>query len=467
MPTRPSDLPDWATGGAAVIVQPPAPSRATGWISPLKPPDSWMNWLFNTIYLWTQFFSETVAFYDDLLEAISGLSVGDTCTVFESDATLGPGVEEIEKDTGMTATTSTTGDIDTCGDLVVFGAADNDPKGVNRALDEAQSGGTPIAEYTRSEGIGNARNTLHVRTNGVLTIVVYQDTVTSKNWVEGFNALTAASLWTHDNDTDQVDDVVLINNTVVIIHPRTSGVGDTVANRNVHALNATTGVVLWSYDHSALAFASGSICSNGRQVFIAGSATGYASLANLRALRLSDGFDVAGEGSTGTDLSGLAWDTIITDNVTIACAACDRRMLYLGKNSAAANQIEARGISNGELVWSVAHPDSTMSCRSIIVDQDYVIVTMTDSSSPREGFVEAYDRKTGALVWRYAASDKTATHTGCVAAVSDGQKVFCMAEDESLIWQITRGNIPHPFRRVNPATFNDGYRNLKLQPEPF
>lgn len=51
MATKPTSLPEWASGPAAEIQDPGAGKRAIGWIAE-KPPHEWFNWLLNLIYQW-------------------------------------------------------------------------------------------------------------------------------------------------------------------------------------------------------------------------------------------------------------------------------------------------------------------------------------------------------------------------------------------------------------------------------
>lgn len=52
---KPVSLPRWATGGGAVITDPPSGNKDTGWTLNQVPPSSWFNWYMNLVYLWTQY----------------------------------------------------------------------------------------------------------------------------------------------------------------------------------------------------------------------------------------------------------------------------------------------------------------------------------------------------------------------------------------------------------------------------
>lgn len=48
----PSDLPEWASGGSAVVINPTTAKKAVGFVNSEKPPAGFFNWLFYTINLW-------------------------------------------------------------------------------------------------------------------------------------------------------------------------------------------------------------------------------------------------------------------------------------------------------------------------------------------------------------------------------------------------------------------------------
>lgn len=446
MPTRPSDLPQWATGAGASVTEPPDQSKGLGWQRGVPPVAGWMNWLLNNIYEWLVYFNATVLVFDDLEEAIASLAVGDLCVVYEDDTA--PATEAIEVQTAYTATTFLDADIDTCGDIVVICGGDNDPMGVGRDLDGAENAGTPDVSYART----NTGTCTAVRTNGTYTVTAYGQ------YVECFNATTGASVWVYDNGVgDSPIDMCISRNRVLFVTTTTAG------GYQLICLNLTTGAVVWSFDHNAASLYA--IATNGHQVFVVGAASGHASGANFRAINFDNGRDATGEGVNGIDPTGRAWNQVLASVAAIAALACDGQFVFLGRDSGAANQVSCYAAGDGSNVWNIAHPDGTLHCRHLVVDQDYVICCMSDDGTPAEGYLEARDKRTGALVWRWAASDETATHTACMAACSDGQAIFAIAEDEARIWRITRGNVPVRMRRVNTSTEHSRYRTLKLQPE--
>lgn len=65
---KPTQLPQWADGGSADVVEPSAGKKTLGWILE-KPPFQYFNWLFLTIYLWCFYLKAGI---------MSGDGVGDS-----------------------------------------------------------------------------------------------------------------------------------------------------------------------------------------------------------------------------------------------------------------------------------------------------------------------------------------------------------------------------------------------------
>lgn len=54
--SNPALLPEWATDGAADIVEPTSGKKALGWKRKERPPGQYFNWLLNLIYQWISYF---------------------------------------------------------------------------------------------------------------------------------------------------------------------------------------------------------------------------------------------------------------------------------------------------------------------------------------------------------------------------------------------------------------------------
>lgn len=52
---RPTDFPEWASGGGADITDPGASAKSQGWVDKQKPPHDWFNYWQNLVYDWFQY----------------------------------------------------------------------------------------------------------------------------------------------------------------------------------------------------------------------------------------------------------------------------------------------------------------------------------------------------------------------------------------------------------------------------
>lgn len=60
MAERPTQVPEWATGEDADIVEPPAAKKAQGWVQGEKPPAGFFNWLFSQLTRWIAWFAQEI-----------------------------------------------------------------------------------------------------------------------------------------------------------------------------------------------------------------------------------------------------------------------------------------------------------------------------------------------------------------------------------------------------------------------
>src|SRR5690606_21386606 len=60
MADRPTQVPEWATGEGADIVEPPAGKKAQGWVQGEKPPAGYFNWLFSLLTRWIEWFAQEI-----------------------------------------------------------------------------------------------------------------------------------------------------------------------------------------------------------------------------------------------------------------------------------------------------------------------------------------------------------------------------------------------------------------------
>ena len=391
-----------------------------------------------------QYLSATHRAFDKLETAVgfadANLDAGDTLVVFEDDNATGPGV--LVNSTEFSDGSS----VDASGDLVVASGADADPIAFDRDLQT-------VTTYTRT----NSGNCIVIRTDGVRTVLGYD------RFVECFNATTGASVWVFDFDTgggDFVRDLCIVAGFVYVVHDISGAGADADGSKQLHKLDLVDGSIAWSYAHSA-AGPLRSVCCNGRQVFVSGDVSSFASNASLRSVNASNGFDVAGEGGVGTDLTGLTWDQNVGALVQSGVMDCDGHTIYLGRDEADTNQLEARSQADGETAWVYAHPDATQFATHVSVDQEYVYVSYSDVTA--DGFLQAHWKQHGGVAWRFGTPPLPVDR--CVAAVSDGCAVFGMWPGDVALRRLTRGNVPTRFRVIDRDTELVRYRNWKLQPE--
>ena len=60
MADRPTQVPEWATGEDADIVEPPAGKKEQGWVQGEKPPAGYFNWLFSQLTRWIAWFAQEI-----------------------------------------------------------------------------------------------------------------------------------------------------------------------------------------------------------------------------------------------------------------------------------------------------------------------------------------------------------------------------------------------------------------------
>lgn len=453
MTTRPTDRLDWATDADAEVSLPPKPTRVSGWpIVPnvLKPPNAWVNWLWQLVGQWLHHTS--TATYTDLREACldTDLDVDSFITLFEDEGALGAGQEELD----VTAMTSDPeGGIDANGQIVVYATGNADLVGMLRDLTGANGTGN-LVDFVRT----NAGIVRDVRCDEEMVVAAYG------NYAEAWD-LEGNSLWVWDSGGVPVNGVAIGPDGVYLVHRlTTSGAADATIDRHLHKVQRSDGATIWDLKHSATAASDlERVCTNGRQVFVLGDISSYATTAGVRALRASDGADATGEcndGGNATDDEGLTWDLAFGSTTWIECG---HGRVYIGFSSAAGNQILARSQGTGEASWAYPHPNGSVDCVCLAVDQDYVLGAFSDGAGPSKGKIEAFDPITGTLKWHWAEPDGLGDFSASHRIVSDGCKIFAVAEDITKVWRVTRGNVSTTLRRSAVDEF-DRIRNWIFQP---
>ncbi len=447
----PTETPNWAKDAAIPqdLVAPEPAKQDAGWAFLNPVPHQHVNWFWNLVSQWLQFLSATNRVFNDLGTAIAfvedptnNAGVGDLLTVFEDDSANGPGITQA---TLGTAAGFSSGYVDASGDVVAIADGSVDPRLFKRDLS------TLIATLARTNsGVNNV-----IRTDGNTTVVGYDV------FVEAFN-IAGVSLWVFDLGTVVAKDLCMSDGDVYVVHEITTAAGDVVADRHLHKLLLANGTIVWDYQHST-GGALRSVCTNGRQVFVGGDASTFASLATVRAVGANSGSDAAGEGGNGVNVDGFAWDSAqapIGDRVMDS----DGLLLYIGGSDIVSQQLVAVGQAEGDLAWAYVHPDATQKALHVSVDQTYVYATYGDNSgAPNVGFMRAHDKRTGVPSWQFGAPSGGGVAAG-VCTVSDGQAVWYLGGvDDNNLRRLTRWNVPTQFRVIDAATEFVKFRNWKLQ----
>lgn len=97
MSTKPTEQPEWASGGSAVLVDPTTGKKQAGWVRKEKPAAELLNWWQNLVWKWTQWLDDGDVSFHDLLVTGSTVFTGtashsSTATMYDIDVT---GVETI------------------------------------------------------------------------------------------------------------------------------------------------------------------------------------------------------------------------------------------------------------------------------------------------------------------------------------------------------------------------------------
>lgn len=450
MTTRPSQLPEWATVGPSVRQEPDVARKNSGWEGGDVPPEKEVNWFWNLVYQWIQHAATSGgSVYTDLAEAIGDVATDDVVTIWEDDGDLGAGrlhTQAVGSAPGKSAA-NRRGGIDCAGDLVVYAPGDDvDPIGILRDLSDIGSAGVT---YTRTTTPGEM---MALQTDGEITVGVYESTGPIY-YVECWNATSGASIFQKSFGANDIYDIAIGPDHIYVVTTRTAAVGDIAANQQLQALNRSTGAVVWGYQHDSNNVALHAVCTNGRQVFVAGDAAPNATLtnANMRAIRASDGFDAAGDGGNGTDDEGLTWDKLIGEVFgAIRQLACGHGRVFTTHSDAAGAQVIAHGQATGAEDWTYVHPLASGSAyegKQVCVDQDYVIVGFTDdSAAPTPGEINAFDPRDGTVIWR-AFDQLGPSPVGCHRLCTDGSAVFAMSEGNAEVYRFTRGNVGYRARK--------------------
>jgi hypothetical protein len=415
----------WATGGSAEITEPPDARKNVGFVSGDVPPHQYINWTWNILGELIDATQGSVN-YSTLSSAVTALTdllgnpIERTCIIDEYDLDQSPGTINTSIDTG-----TNTYCLDVSGNAVVYiedGAAAGYAK--NRGLTST------LATYTKT----NAGSATKIITDGKYTAIAYA------GYVELFT-FAGVSSWVYNN-TNTIIDICMDGTRLYLVD--STGLAK--------AINLAAGTLTWSYNHGAALY---HCATNGKQVFIGGAVSSYASSATLRALVATNGYDEANEGGTGLDATDVAWNKTPTLSLGIVVPSlyqkivCDGRNLYIFDVST--NTLEVRSCANGNVSVSRSLSDYVLR---MAVDQDFLVVS-NDADQ-----VITFDKKTLNPIWLW----KNTVDTWAVA--SDGAAVFAASlTGTRTITRLYRGNRSGIWRRADLADNYLPYRQLIIPME--
>jgi hypothetical protein len=431
----PLKLPEWASSVLATTTEPPTQRKQLGHQFKLPPLFDEENYWKNLVYLWISAvkgaatFTDLETAVDALTDPITG-PLEYTAIIDEYDCDNAPGSVHTDVDTGAEVVS-----VDVTAASVVY--LEN-AAAAGFAVERADCT-TAIATYTKTAGAGT---NYRIISDGRYTALAYG------TFVELFNHTTGVSQWSYDHG-GIVYDIAMDGVRLYLVGE--SGTG----TKHARGITLATGVAAWSYQHTGVALDElWSVATNGRQVFVAGNISGYASGANLRALEASTGNDAANEGGTAADTTGSAWDAA-TPGVVAANErlATDGRRLYCGFGAAGAVQLEIRGCADGVVV---ASRSLGALVQSVAVDQDMVVVSTGVIGATYPVF--AFDKFTLAPLWRWYNTAAGVPNNRSVA--SDGCAVFVgsVSTGTRSLSRIYRGNRPGVWRRIDP---DDSYLPMR------
>jgi hypothetical protein len=363
---RPSDSADFANSAAVGNISQPLPAILSGgWLAGLKPPHEWVNWWWNLVGKWIAWFDGggVGTPYNDPATAYADLADGEFCRVLDATAPSAGG-------TSYGTTTIGSDVLDMDGDGVYYYVL----TGTTGRRRTRLSPHTVSGVYTKT----NAGASNSIASDGKVVVMSYG------NYVEAFEP-TGASRWVYNHGAG-VKDVCIYAGKVYAV-----GLADGAGHELV-CIDQVAGTKTWGYQHNGVLQA---VCAGSARVFIAGAASAHASGATLRAVNASDGKDAINEGGRGIDTNGRSWDKVqATAQTSPHTLATDGQHLYCGYPSAAAKELDVRGVGDGEVVF-----DKVLSytVASVCVDPVGVLVATNNAT---DGYLWSLDRKTLSTQWQ-------------------------------------------------------------------
>lgn len=408
MPTPRSVAFEWASAVTAPKAEPPTSLKLAGWEPGISVPSGeHVNWLF---WAASQLADMNGGLrYEDLAAAVldfttlAGAAIEGTFIVDEFDGDGRPG-DVVAVYNPPAAVVSV--DVDSSRVYFIQNGGGN---GLSRSRDFATAGSTFALP-----GGATASATSRIVSNGATVAISHTQFVTAYS-------TDGTLLWTYDHGAT-IRDICITGTGVFLCGDLGTG------NKHVRRIIIATGLASWSYRH-ATAGSLKSIACNGRQVFVAGEPSDYASLATIRALNAANGNDFNNEGGTAADAANMAWDDVQVSYVrNNKCMACDGTSLWVGYPAwmvgmtlyVSPREIERRDAATGHVVAYSAVSPFGRNVIGIAVDHDALFALHAGASLGAASHMVRYDKWTLAPAW---SSADVALHAPYVIA-TDGFGVF-------------------------------------------
>lgn len=417
MTTRPTDLPDWASGPTADVVTPSTSKQANGWYHLEPVPNEWVNWFWNRVTQWLSHLSTASSRFESLEAAIEAaapagpLAAGDTFILYEDDSDQAAGT--------LLLNNPFSGVVPVSADATGKSTVSVEPTGT--FLWSRDRDGGFIRSYTVTTAITTARA---IASDGRYVVVAHD------NYLECFDHDTGASQWEY-NHGGAVNGVAIGTDHVYMV-------GADVSNVSVRAISIATGLSSWNYDHGAEVF---SVAYVGDQLLIGGAASAHGSAATTRAIEAATGKDAANEGGLGTSALDVIWDSTLGAFTKAGQLVTNGRIVGLRTGTSALRAINLR---NAGTVHTFAVADT---CTGVAIDHSMIYAC--DDEGINDGAVYAWDLANGAAIWKWRDS---ATPRRCGGLVSDGAALWVWGfQSTDSGWKLARGNSPELWRRVDPG----------------
>ncbi len=418
----------WATDAAADVSEPSASRKLLGYVAGLIPPAGQHNWLFQKLGQWVTFLSTSPVVYATQEAAAADTSSGDVCIVDEKTDNSAGNLETGYASNGKAAGTNILDIAVSATHVYYLEAGVTVHRGALRSAP-----GTPTLTLTQT----NAGTAIRIVTDGDRVLIC------AGNYVEMFNATTGVSVWAYNHGATVNDACFGAGGVVFMCGALGTG------NMHARTLSRTLGTAIASYRHSNAAGTLEACAYANDLYYIAGAASDYASLADVRALTTGLLAETA-EGPGSADTTGRAWNRNFgTSIVRNGAMTTDGRLLWLGYPTGATYQVMAYNLVTGATVAEIDL--GTHTTQSLDADHRWIVVGTIDTGDTDRGHVYGIDPQTMQVAWHYRYAVATTILNGVVTDGSRAWACLSIAVAENGILKIVTGRDTSTFRRMDYA----------------